>query len=52
MSMCVYMSVCLSTRISLKLRARSLPNFLLLMFGSVLLWRVDDRPQRLSTGRG
>ena len=48
------MSVCLSARISPKPRARSVPIFARVGYvrGSVLLRLVDDRPHRLSAGRG
>jgi len=48
------MSVCLSARISPEPHARPLPIFVHVAYvrGSVLLPHVDDRPHRLSAGRG
>ena len=51
----VCVSVCLSARISSEPHARSLSNFFVLVAyvrGSVLLRHVDDRPRRLSAGKG
>jgi len=50
----VCLSVCLSDRISPEPHARYLPFFVYLAYGrgSALLRHVDDRPHRLSAGRG
>jgi len=50
----VCLCVCLSARISAEPHARSLPIFVHVAYdrGSVLLRHVDDRPHRLSAGRG
>ena len=50
----VCLCVCLYARISPEPHARSLPIFVRVAYvrGSVLLRHVDDRPHRLSAGRG
>ena len=55
MSVCVCVSVCLSVRQDISgPHARSLPIFVHVAYirGSALLRHVDDRPHRLSPGRG
>jgi len=55
-SVCLFvcLSVCLSDRIYPESHARSLPIFVHVAYvrGSVLLRQLDDRPHRLSPGRG
>ena len=50
----ICLCVCLSARISPEPHARFLPIFVHVAYvrGSVLLRYVDDRPHRLSAGRG
>ena len=54
MSASVCLSVCLSRRISPEPHARSVPIFVRVAYGrgSVFLRHIDDRPHRLSLGRG
>jgi len=54
MSMSVCASVCLSARISPEPHARFYKIFVHVAYvrGSILLRHVDDRPHRLSAGRG